>query len=189
MRYIVEEINEDKLYDYSQIPMLVNVSSIYELDKINHGLGGILLKETKVNPYVKDLGKEEDPLSWTKDFDTKNWAFFIVYDKSVTIAGATLVYQTKEVKMLDNRDDLCVLWDIRVHPQYKKKGIGKALFRTCVEWAKSRECCQIKIESQNNNVPACQFYVQNGCELGEINEYAYYGEYDDEVRLIWYKNL
>ncbi|QVK17457.1 GNAT family N-acetyltransferase [Mycoplasmatota bacterium] len=187
MIWEVKEVSKDNLIDYSKIPMIIKVSSIYQLKKINKGLGGICLEEKKVKPYLKDLG--ENPLSWEKEFDVKNWAFFIVYDKEIPVGAATLAYNTKGVNMLKNRSDLCVLWDIRVHPDYKYQGIGKSLFKRCEEWAKSRNCSQLKIESQNNNPSACQFYVRNGCALGEINEYAYYGEYDDEVMLIWYKDL
>ena len=63
------------------------------------------------------------------------------------------------------------------------------LFSFAVNWSKERNCKQIKIETQNNNVPACKFYAKQGAILSEINEYAYYGEDDDEVMLIWYLDL
>ena len=48
----------------------------------------------------------------------------------------------------------------------------------------------MKIECQNNNIPAIRFTKQ-GAVLSAIDEYAYYSEpeYRDEVQLIWYLNL
>ena len=47
----------------------------------------------------------------------------------------------------------------------------------------------MKIDTQNDNVPACKFYAKQEARLGEINKYAYYGEDTDEVMLIWYLDL
>ena len=93
--------------------------------------------------------------------------------------------------MLVGRKDLAVLWDIRVHPDRRRSGIGTQLFKHAVKWAQSRGCTQLKIETQNINVPACEFYVKQGCHLGEINRYGYAGHQDvqHEVMLIWYLDL
>ena len=50
---------------------------------------------------------------------------------------------------------------------------------------------QVKIETQNVNVPACRFYSKQGCHLGEYNRYAYVGrpEVAREVMLVWYLNI
>nr|WP_276575994.1 GNAT family N-acetyltransferase [Oceanirhabdus seepicola] len=169
--------------------MWLKVTSIYELNKVNGGIGGILLNEVKVDEYIKDLGIYEKPLKWEEQFDISNWGFFIAYDNDKPIGGATLVYDTEGVNMLSGRKDLTVLWDLRIDPEYKSMGIGSKLFSHIIDWAKERNCRQIKIETQNNNVPACKFYAKQGAMLGELNEYGYYGEDDNEVMLIWYLNL
>lgn len=93
--------------------------------------------------------------------------------------------------MLNNRDDMSVLWDIRVDDRYKRQGIGTKLFNLAVEWSKSKGFKQMKIECQNSNVQSCRFYYRHGAVLGEIDEYAYYDDVDtqDEVQLIWYLDL
>jgi ribosomal protein S18 acetylase RimI-like enzyme len=78
--------------------------------------------------------------------------------------------------MLAGRQDLAVLWDIRVHPDYQGNGVGKQLFDYGVQWARARNCSQLKIETQQDNVKACKFYAGQGCPLGEINRYGYYGQ-------------
>jgi len=50
----------------------------------------------------------------------------------------------------------------------------------------------MKIECQNNNVPAVKFYHKQGAILSAINEHAYYNdlpEFRNEVQLIWMLDL
>ena len=63
-----------------------------------------------------------------------------------------------------------------------------ALFRAAEAWSRDRGCRQLKIETQNINVPACRFYLRQGCVLGGINRFAY-REFPEEVQLLWYKDL
>jgi GNAT superfamily N-acetyltransferase len=60
------------------------------------------------------------------------------------------------------RSDLAVLWDIRVQPERRGRGVGKALFYASVDWACRRGCRQLKVETQNVNVAACRFYASQG---------------------------
>jgi ribosomal protein S18 acetylase RimI-like enzyme len=186
---VIKEVAKECLVEYTKIPMWLKVTSKYDLNKVNGGLGGIIFNETKVMPYIKDLSLYDKPLEWEARFDISNWGFFIAYDNDKAIAGATLAYNTEGVNMLSNRKDITVLWDIRVDPEYKSMGIGSKLFSYVIKWSKERNCKQIKIETQNNNIPACKFYAKQGAILAEINEYAYFGEDLDEVMLIWYLDL
>jgi GNAT superfamily N-acetyltransferase len=93
--------------------------------------------------------------------------------------------------MLEGRDDLSVLWDIRVDDSYKGQGVGTKLFSMAVEWSKLNGLKQMKIECQNNNVQACRFYHGKGAILSKIDEYAYQHDTNiaNEVQLIWYMDL
>lgn len=186
----------DKTYFslYDQVSMIVNVESEYFIEKIDNGLGGIIIKEQPVTPYIKDLGKYEIASEYEKNFNITNWQFYMAFDGDIPVGAITLVSRTKEINMLDDRDDLCVLWDIRVadgYKGYKYKGIGQRLFDYGREWAKKQGLKQIKIECQNNNVPACKFYHKQGAVLSKIDEYAYYNDEEarHEVQLIWYLDI
>ena len=50
-----KKIDETYFEKYDSIPMLVHVKSVFSLTKIDNGLGGILLKESPVQEYTKDL--------------------------------------------------------------------------------------------------------------------------------------
>jgi len=60
-----------------------------------------------------------------------------------------------------------------------------------VSWSKGQGLKQMKIECQNNNVPAVKFYHKQGAVLSAIDEYAYYNQpkYRDETQLIWFLDL
>ena len=191
----------DKTYfpQYDSIPMRVNVKSYYKIEKINRGLGGFTLVETPVEkPYIKDfcLGDDETVARWER-FDLSNWAFFMAFDGERPIGAATIASRDKNVNMLSGRNDLAVLWDIRVDEAYKHQGIGQVLFDMAVDWSREQGLVQMKIECQSNNVPAIKFYYKQGAELCAIDEYSAYNDYADynspefrhETQFIWFLNL
>lgn len=189
--FLYREIDHQFFPQYDSIPMLVRVTCELRLEKPDNGLGGLLLHEVPVPPYTKDLGQYEIASDYEKEFDISNWKFFMAFDGERPVGGITLVSRTENVQMLDGRDDLCVLWDIRVHDDYKRRGIGEKLLHLGVQWATETGLKQIKIECQNNNVPACKFYKKQGAVLSAINEYAYYQDpaIRSEIQLIWYLDL
>lgn len=176
---------------YDTIPMRVDVTSHYVLDKINNGLGGILLKEVAVEKYSRDFAEHAKVTEFREKFDIANWAFFMAFDGELPIGAVTIVSRTADISMLDGRDDMTVLWDIRVSDTYKRQEIGQNLFNLAVEWSRTKGFKQMKIECQNNNVPACKFYHKQGAVLRKIDEYAYYDDTDgrDEIQFFWYLDL
>lgn len=47
------------------------------------GLGGLLLEEKAVNPYIKDLSIYEKAVEYEKQFDITNWRFFMAFDGEI----------------------------------------------------------------------------------------------------------
>jgi len=187
------EVEADLLPQYAQIPIAFRVESILQVERIDQGLGGFRLHEVKVAPYVKDYDALPDggPLEWPRQFDIRNWGILLAEETDKYIGGATVAFNTNGVNMLEGRSDLAVLWDIRVRPGSRGRGVGKALFHAAADWARQRGCCQLKIETQNVNVAACRFYASQGCELGAIHRYGYAGhpQVGHEVMLLWYLTL
>ncbi|MDD5189798.1 MAG: GNAT family N-acetyltransferase [Dehalococcoidales bacterium] len=190
----ISSLTRSQLIDYGKIPMKVTVTSRFVPEHVNCGLGGIILREEAVpQPYEFDYDAldKEGPTRWLTNFQTANWGLFTATINGSLIGGAAVAYNTPGVHMLFGRNDLAALWDIRVLPEYKRKGIGSALFRSAVKWAKERNCSQLSVETQNINVPACRFYQKQGGELGVISRYQYLNEpaIADQIMLIWYLSL
>jgi GNAT superfamily N-acetyltransferase len=190
----IQEVGADALHQYAEVPIAFEVVSMYRVDAINQGLGGFHLCEEKVAlPYIKDYDGYEDggPERWLKRFDTRNWGIFLAFQGKRHVGGATVAFNTAGVHMLAGRKDLAVLWDIRVHPDFRRCGVGTVLMNYLAKWSRKRGCRQVKIETQNVNVPACRFYAKQGCRLGEINQYGYFGnpQVEHEIMLVWYLDL
>jgi GNAT superfamily N-acetyltransferase len=194
MNVEIEQISSDRLEAYAGVPIAFEVRSILEITEVGRGLEGFRLREVGVQvPYIKDCdaSPEGGPEHWSERFDTSRWAFFLASEGGRAVGGATVAVDTPGLFMLAGRQDLAVLWDIRVLPELRRAGIGAELFRHAAGWSAGRACTNLKIETQNVNVPACRFYAKLGCRLGEIDRYAYAGDPSvaHEVMLVWYLDL
>ncbi len=191
MRVEIHEEPVTTLAEYASVPIAFEVNWILELTVCNNGLDGFTLTKRRLDaPYIKDYdaSKGESPVHWAKRFDVSNWGLLVARIEGQRVGGAVIAFNTDGLAMLEGRDDLAVLWDIRVTPEARGQGVGAALFRAAEAWAKTQGCRQLKIETQNINLPACRFYARQGCVLGAINRFAY-PELPDEVQLFWYKEL
>jgi GNAT superfamily N-acetyltransferase len=195
MSLIIQQVGPEALGRYASVSIAFEVHSVYRVEAIEQGLGGLVLVEEQVKTVLKDYdgqAQDEDrPEGWARQFDLSRWGFFLAVEGEQVLGGAAVVVNSPEVHMLENRSDLAVLWDIRVQPEQRKKGIGTALFQQAADWARGQGCTQLKIETQNVNVPACRFYARQGCHLGGILRHGYAGtaEVAHEAMLLWYLDL
>ncbi len=194
MSISIDAIELDRLADYANVPMVCDVKSIFAIDEIDGDEGGFSLLEEPVRaPYRKDYdaSSEGGPLTWPRRFDLSHWKLWVAHDQSQIVGGAAVVWNSADFEILEGRNDLALLWDIRVRPTNQRNGVGAALFREAARWAKSNGCHVLKIETQNVNVAACRFYAKMGCVLSQIDRAAYRHcpEIADEVKLIWTLDL
>jgi GNAT superfamily N-acetyltransferase len=185
MNYRVLEESLDRLRDYGEIPIRFEVRSLFEIEGDDPSTA-VLLEKAVAQPWVKDYDaiKGEGPTRWPKRWNVANWGLLAAYEDDRWVGGCVLAYNTDGVNKLEGRDDVVAMWDLRVHPDWRRRGIGRSLFEAAVEWARARHCRQLKVETQSINVSACRFYEQQGCRLAEINRHAY-EEFPEEVELIW----
>ena len=130
----------------------------------------------------------EGPTRWAKRWDILNWGILVAYLGGRQVGGCVLAHNTDGVNKLEGGTDIVAMWDIRVHPKCRGQRIGSVLFASAVRWASVRDCRQLKVETQNINVPACRFYMGQGCRLDAINRGTYL-DFPDEVELIWSLDL
>ncbi len=176
--------SEAVLTEYAQIPSHFRYSSILEVVVVNQGLEGIALKERKVPEKEKNYDEMESPTRWAGFWDLSNWVMFQVLLRGESAGGCIVAHDTKGVDMLEGRSDISVLWDIRISPSCRRRGIGSRLFAQAIRWSRSRGCKRMKIETQSNNLAACRFYARNGCDLQSIDRF-HYRDHPDETQLVW----
>ncbi len=78
--------------------------------------------------------------------------------------------------------------DIAVDDQFRRQGVGQALMKRAVEWAKSRGFPGIMLETQDIRVAACRFYNSFGFVLGGFDRLLYHASLPGsaEIALFWY---
>ena len=191
---LIKTIDYDQLNEYAKIPISFTVNSEYEVKPPGKYSSEYRLKEKPVsNSYFKNYDDYESPLDWISKWDLKwnsdNWGFFLaINDSCELIGGAAVAVNIPGMQMCEGKEDLAILWDIRVHPDHRGKGAGKLMFNAAIIFALSKNCTSLKIETQNTNVAACKFYKSMGCALKKVTRHAY-SEYPDEIQFFWYKNL
>jgi len=186
-----EALTPDALGEHGRISIAFVVDRILELTLADGGFGGMSLAETRVaDPYVKDYDAIAGaaPARWAERFDVSNWGLIGACRDGARVGGAVVAIRTADLRMLGGRDDVAVLWDIRVAPEQRGAGVGAALFQAAGDWARAHGCGWLKIETQNVNVAACRFYQKMGCSLGGIDRFAY-PQLPGEVQLLWWKAL
>jgi len=179
------------LTEYAAVSIAFKVDSILEVSLGKSVPGDFVITERRLDvPYIKDYDAidGERPAQWTERFDVSEWGLISAHSNDRRVGGTVIALNTAGVDMLEGRDDLAVLWDIRVRPELRGQGIGTALLHAAETWAAKRGCRQIKVETQNINVPACRFYARHGFVLASVNRSAY-KELPDEIQLLWCKQF
>lgn len=183
------EVREDPLDDlshYLEVPNRFESQSVLD---VHEGTNGFELRErTNSRVYRKDYDAVEDPRRWLVEFDVSCWVMLSAFRDGKHVGGAIAAVRSPGVALLEGRDDLVVLWDIRVAPDASRTGIGSALVARVEDLAQIRRCCELKVETQNTNVAACKFYRSQGFRLSDANRDVY-PRHPKEIQLIWRKRV
>lgn len=177
--------------DYASIPIAFEVASVFDVTQASSDNATPQLVERSLDHrYNKDydLLLGDSPLEWANRFEVGHWHFLVAYAGEKRAGGAVLIMDSPDVEMLEGRKDLALLWDIRIAPAFRSRGFGSALLAAGETWATSFGAVELKVETQNVNVPACRFYESHGFELRQANA-RIYERLPNEVQLLWYKSL
>lgn len=188
----IREAPIESVAELARVSIAFTVDSVFDVSSSPES-GFILTERVLATPHVKDYDSiTEGPGTWSRQFDVSRWGFLTARlggtRHGALVGGAVVAFGSPDVTMLEGRQDLAVLWDIRVAPELRGTGIGRALFEAAERWALARGCRELKIETQNVNVRACRFYERRGCVLRGVNPRAY-PHLPDEVQLLWYESL
>lgn len=143
----------------------------------------VLTEEPVDPPYEYDYDAQEPPAHW-RMWDLSGWGFLEAHQGGQTVGRAAIAFRTPGLDLLDGRNDFAALWDIRVRPERRGAGTGRALFDAAARWARARGASEMRVETQDINVPACRFYERQGCRLEAANPGVYEG-HPEQVQLLW----
>jgi GNAT superfamily N-acetyltransferase len=179
------------LAEYATVPIAYHVIEVFDIvTRSGRDVAHTLTARRLAGPVLKDYDAEpgNSPLDWPKRFDLSTWGFLAAHEAGQRVGGAVVVHRSQGIELLEGRDDLAVLWDIRVAPDARGRGVGSALLGAAERWARERGARVLKVETQNTNAPACRFYARHGFDLRVVNRGAY-PTLPDEIQLFWYKDL
>lgn len=183
----IQQIDRSKLPQYATVSIAYEVTTQLHVCPIHNGLGGLRLVEKPCVPYVKDYDLLPDchPLCWSKQFNLDEWGLFLAIENGVCIGAAAVAPEMEGFKK-----GAATLWDLRVLPDARSKGIGGKLLDTVIRWSIDRDYKTLMVETQNVNAPACTFYSSKGFILETIDQHGYRDSLvEDEVKLIWSMDL
>src|SRR5579863_1429186 len=178
------------LADHGTISIAFCVERIVDLTTLNRSPAARFADRHCPAPYIKDYDAitGNRPADWAERFASLCHTSISAYRGGERIGSAVVVVDSPTARLIDGDADVAVLWDLRVHPTSRGMGVGGALFKAAENWARARGCRQMKVETQDVNVPACRLYAKEGCRLESV-EHGAYRELPSEVRLIWAKSL
>lgn len=151
----VREVDHEMLPVYADIQISFQVESELRVELIDGGLGGISLSEERVTPYIKyDEPETDPPERWPKLFGEDRLGVLMAFQGSRPVGGAALILGLQPgISTPFDKGSVAALWDIRVHPDERRSGIGSLLLGNSASWARERGCTYMRIETSNANVP------------------------------------
>ena len=181
----------DSLDGYASVSSAFEVRSVLD---VSTGSVEEVMARWPVKHLAKSYRKNYDaiagnhPTDWSRLLQSAPTRQFGAYDDDGRVGGALVLRDAPAVELLEGRRDVALLWDLRVAPAHRGRGIGTVLFETAVMWALSQGCRHLLVETQDSNVPACRFYAGQGCRLTAVRLHAY-ELFPEEAQLLWRKTL
>ena len=78
------------------------------------------------------------------------------------------------------------LYDLKVNPDCRSKGIGAMLLEECKKVAKDNGYIGVYTQGQDNNLGACRFYLKCGFEIGGLNTHVDNGTSQENKKDIFF---
>lgn len=172
MNIAVRKMDDTFAHLFNQFNRTFTVSSKVVLDMAH---GKLTWAITPVEPYEKEILIDEvDP------------ATFINSDDKVVFLAEVDGDLAGQVKLITWWNGYAYIDDLIVNPQFRGLGVGKALMESAISWSREKRFPGIMLETQDDNVAACQLYNSCGFILGGFDQYTLKNFKPNETALFWY---
>ena len=113
-------------------------------------------------PYMKIYPNDEfDPMVYVNNPDE---AAFIAFHDGRRVGSVRVGRRWNKNAFID---------DLIIDAAHRGNGVGTKLMDAAVGWGKENGYHGISLETQNNNLLACRFYLKYGFKLGGVDIYSY----------------
>ena len=176
--------------DYASISIAFEIRTIVDTATLQIGSSIFSVRPApRVREKSYDNYPGNHPASWGTRFDVDTWRFLAAYDeRDQRVGGAVVITTPCSIAAIGGRPGHAVLWDLRVAPATRGRGVGTALLTAAEEVARAAGCRGLDVETQDVNAAACRLYARNGLRLLSIEAGAYH-EAPDETKLLWTKEF
>jgi GNAT superfamily N-acetyltransferase len=174
-----------ELHAYATIPARFEVTALLDVVCTNEAF---TLRERPTEPWLKDYDAAAGnaPTDWPARFQLADWGLFSARLDGEWVGAAAVAPAPELVRGARARD--AVLWDLRVLPERRGRGIGTALLSVAEAWAAARGRSSMIAETQHINVPACRLYESRDYALEHVDAAAY-PDLPNEIQLVWRRTL
>jgi ribosomal protein S18 acetylase RimI-like enzyme len=164
-------------------------TSLHQVDTFerNSIVRSHLMLDVKDNEICYSIAPVE-PYKKILTVDPADYSTFIDNPKKVIFFADVEGIPAGQVKIIPWWNKFACIEELTVDAEFRGKGIGQALMRRAIEWAREQNYPGVMLETQTNNVPACKLYEKCGFVLSGFDLNAYKNDPDcrDEIALYWY---
>ena len=178
---------------WHEVPCAFEIREVVDVVRLAVGAAGC---EVPCRPVVArrkdyDALPENHPRDWARVLDLQGWLFLQAWRGEHVVGGAIVAFADPGVPgrglrlpWLRAHPERAVLWDLRVAPEARGTGVGRALLEASRRAMTQRGRSVLLVETQDTNAAACRFYARCGGAVVAIEPGAY-PELPDEVRVVW----
>lgn len=123
-----------------------------------------------------------------KDAEEENYSDYIGTPDQIVYLACLDNQAAGRLVLKRNWNNYALIEDIAVDKNYRGYGIGRKLIEQAKRWAQDGRMPGIMLETQSNNVKACEFYRSCGFVIGGFDFHLYRGIHknSDETAIFWY---
>lgn len=179
MEIVIREIRDGDEWIWPEIDDSFTVDSLLVLS----------LKENRIGYSIREVPKYEKKYTdKLPDREEEDFSEYIGNLDQVIYLAIVDNQLAGYIQLKRNWNRFALVEDIKVDRTLRKLGIGRQLIERAKQWAQHNGMPGLMLETQNNNVGACNFYERCGFKIGGFDISLYKGipEHCDDVAIYWY---